>query len=72
MHSILLKGTSVFHQSSEIPSFLHLLPMLGFHCGYFTFHEITNQGLRYEKETASTTDCCYSLIDAELGICGGD
>ena len=26
----------------------------------------------YEKETISTTDCCYSHIDTELGICGGD
>jgi hypothetical protein len=46
--------------------------MLGCHRGYSTFHEITNQGLRYEKEANSTTD--YSSInnDAKLSICGGD
>ena len=28
--------------------------------------------VRYEKETTSTSDCFYSNIDAEFGICGGD
>ena len=60
------------NQSSAIPSFLLLLSMLGFMRGFAIFHENNNQGLRYEKETTSTADSCYSNIDTELSIsdCG--
>ena len=40
-------------------------------CGPFWLYKGL-KGLLYEKETASTTDCCNSNVDAEPSICDYD